>query len=1022
MLHLICGPSGSGKTACLKEKIRADIDAQKRCILLVPEQQDYFSEQDFAASLPESAGRFFEVASFSSLADAVSRLAGGVVQSALNPAMQTLLMWDTLRELSSALQQYSSNAREDGTLSALMIQTIDELRNNGITSEKLEEAAHSLPENSPLQRKLLDIAMVDSVYHQKLLDAFGEDPSDRLVRMAKKLEHLPYFADCHIYIDSFTSFTAQEYDVLKQILKQAACVTVTLCADSFTSRLPHFESVVRTANRLRVLATDKSIPIEYTVLTESAIGRPEALRVLERNLWRFDSAIEPKATAGETVTILNCTNLYEEAEAAALQILNWVQSGMLYDDIAVIVRDAEIYRGVLDAALERHKIPYFLSERTDLSAKPLVRLILSALRAITRNYHVKDIMTLAKTGLSGIDRKDIALFEEYCETWHISGSRFLDPVWSMNPDGLTTTRSPRAEEILQAANRVRQTLIEPLRRFATRMRSSGLVKDRCSALYDYLMELSIPETLSAQAKKEIEKGRLRQAGESIRLYRFLTDSLTQMVDLLPETQLSAEEFLSAISLLLSSSDLGSVPNAHDCVIIGSAATLRVENVRATILLGLCEGEFPRAITENGMLSESDKSILEGVGILLDSRESIQNSEELFYVYRAVTKPTEKLMISHPLLLPDGSAKTPSLAFQRIKLLLNCRDPETFDRDMLPYTEPASARSDSGKMSIEPAAVGTNLRLSQSKIRTFVLCPYSYYSTYQLHLREKKDSTPSYADDGTFLHHVFEKLLRASLSESGTFRIPAWDDAQRLADEIIEGYLGEVCPIPQEDMDRRLLHLFSRLRKLALRMLEVILEELRNTSFTPFAFEQVIGKGGPDGLPPVTLTMKDGSTVTLSGKIDRVDVLHLDGKHYLRVVDYKSSKHSFAIEDVRSGLDIQLVLYLVAALSSNPSQYTPAGAQFLYAVNEKGKIDVQRSGFFLDSEEVCKAADLTKEKQFIKKLSLQSADEINTLAESMKDAVRSVAERILRGEADKTPSKEACMFCPVREHCDRAYHE
>ena len=117
-----------------------------------------------------------------------------------------------------------------------------------------------------------------------------------------------------------------------------------------------------------------------------------------------------------------------------------------------------------------------------------------------------------------------------------------------------------------------------------------------------------------------------------------------------------------------------------------------------------------------------------------------------------------------------------------------------------------------------------------------------------------------------------------------------------------------------------------------------------------------------------------------------------------------------------------MLYLVAALSANPAQYTPAGAQFLYAVTEKGKIDVQRSGFFLDAEEVRKEADRTNEKQFIKKLSVQSAEEINTLAESMKEAVRSVAERILRGDAEKTPSKEACMFCPVRDHCDRAYHE
>jgi ATP-dependent helicase/nuclease subunit B len=89
---------------------------------------------------------------------------------------------------------------------------------------------------------------------------------------------------------------------------------------------------------------------------------------------------------------------------------------MHYGDIAVVMRDAESYRGILDAVLDRYGIPYFFSERTDLSSKPIFRMILSALRAVSHNYRKMDVLTLLKTGLCGIDLRDAAMFEEYCET------------------------------------------------------------------------------------------------------------------------------------------------------------------------------------------------------------------------------------------------------------------------------------------------------------------------------------------------------------------------------------------------------------------------------------------------------------------------------------------------------------------------------------------------------------------------------------------------------------------------------
>ena len=1021
MLKLILGPSGSGKTQSIVDSIRADILAKRRAYLLVPEQQAYISERDLPAALPENAGLYFEVVNFSRLAETVFREYGGVTTQSINPASKLLLMWDTLRRIAPHLSQYRGGSGSDATLPAMMLSAIEDFSANGISGEDLEQAAEGLPKDSPLQKKLSDLALIDATYRARCEEAFGSDPSDKLLRMTALLQQHPYFADCNLYVDSFTSFTYPEYMVLTEILRQAGSVTVALCADDFASRLPHFAGTVRTAHRLCRLASDIASPIERTILSADPAKKPRALSMLERDLWRFDldERTQEKLSTSEksVIQMLVAANLYEESEAAALHILSLVQSGMRYGDIAIVVRDAEVYRGVLDAAMERHGIPFFFSERTDLTVKPLARLILSALRCVSHYYRTQDVMTLLKTGLVGVSPEDAAMFEEYADTWHINGARFLDPVWSMNPDGLTTDRSPRADRILEAANRVRTTLIAPLERLSANLRGSGRLVDRCRALYDYLLQLNIAEQLSERAKGELACGARRQAGETVRLYQFTLDTISSLCRLMPDAEVSVDELILALTMLFSETDLGSVPSLHDCVMIGSASTLRVENVKASLLLGLCEGEFPAAVTDGGILSESEKVALEEFGIVMDTNAALRSAEELLYVYRAVTKPTQRLFLSTIAKQTDGSARTPSLAFSRIKFLLGEKKTPIFDAEAIRRALdliPSLPKFDT--VGVAPITEPITLRLSQSKIKTFALCPYQYYLVNRLKLREQKDSRPSYADDGTFLHYVLEHFLRRSLGTDHKLHVPPANEIPAIAHEIVEEYIERVCPIPPELMDKRLLHLFLRLERLSLSMLRDILEELHTSRFVPSKFEQIIGGYGENGLPPVTFSLSGGSRVTLSGAIDRVDLYDENGKCYVRVVDYKSSTHTFRTEDVRTGQDIQLILYLFAFCSSDPDHYAPGGAHFFYADRDKNGFSIKRSGFFADQEAVRLAADTSESP---KKVDWKTVDEIRDLTEDMKAAVVSIAERILAGEAKKTPSEAACRFCPARTHCDRA---
>ncbi len=1022
MLKLILGPSGAGKTKRLTDQIALDIQKGIKCYYLVPEQQAYISERHLTLSLPGNAGLYLEITDFSGLCQTLFHAYGGVTNPSVEPALRTLIMWDTLRELSPLLQQYGNSAKNDNTLTQLMLSGLSELRNAGITPQMLEDAAQQCDDTSPLKNKLMDIALIDAAYHQKIKDCFGADPEEKLLRMASLLKKNHFFEGAHVYIDSFTSFTAEEYAVIGHIIRQAEVTAVSLCTDSMSSQLPHFQTPCDTAHRLNRLAHEWNIPTQVTCLPVHTAQKNADLLRLEAQLWNFKAYIpedETRKTQNEpSVKLLKCRNIYEEAEAAAIQISQLTQEGFCYGDIALIMRDSESYRGVLDAALERHGIPYFLSERSDFSSKPLFRLILSALRCICRGYRTQDVMTLVKTGFTGVSVRDASLFEEYCNTWHISGKTFLQDVWSMNPDGMTTNRSARADAILEAANRARSILMDPLVRFSHHLRAADTFPNKCRALFRYLTDIEIAAALSEHAKKELIGGHHRQASEALRLYRLFTDILTKAVTILPNAKMDNDEFYSALSVLFSTTDMGSVPNIQDCVTIGSAATLRVEKIRAAILLGLCEGEFPRNITDDGILSDSEKESLEEYGIVFTSRNKVRFSEELLYVYRAITKPSEKLFLFTVANETDGSARTPSLAFNRVRLLLGT-EAEVFDLSALRKLTGKGVQQEAPLLSLPAYPEKTVLRLSQSKIRSFLLCPYSYYASYCLKLREQKDSNPSYADDGNFLHYIFEYFMKQIVGEDGSVALPEAIDIARISDGIILEYMREICPFEFESMEGRLLHIYTRLRRLSQTILTDMVEELRYSAFVPSYFEQIIGGQGENSLPPLSIPLSNGSTVTLSGKIDRVDLYKTADKVYVRVIDYKSGEHKFSLQEVKSGLDIQLILYLWAFIASDPSHLQAAGAAFLYTKQEHGKTAIHRSGIKLSEEELNHAMDASPKSRFTGKLLEQTAAEIEELSEAMKSAVQSAAQRILAGEAQKTPSEDACRFCAVADRCDQA---
>lgn len=1063
MFTFLFGSPKSGKTSYIMDKIRQNIQNGQKTYLLVPEQQLFISEC-MLRDLPPSSALYFEAISFSRLCEIVFSKYGGLADATIGSGIKNLIMWQSLRTMSDHLVQYNG-VKTDTALVEMMLSSIDELHANKISPEQCESAAEQC-QDPILRRKLEDIAAIYTLYTDKLKQSIGDGEllsEDKLHRLALLLSKNNFFSETEIFIDSFTDFTKEEFDVIDQIIKQAksCCISLTYKRGSHA---PHTQTLSDTVKHLTRFVKENDIPTNEITLGDKADITGE-LDIIERYLWDFSATKTSIPQIPENlrgcVESYVCENEFEEAWLTALNIIKLRENGVKYSEMVVISRNPENRRGLIEAVFESAQIPYFLSERTDVSATAPARLILSALRCIYRGFNISDVINLLKTGLCGVDERDADLFEDYCNTWSISGKLFREKVWSMNPDGYTTEMSDRGRDILRAANKVRDQLISPLLTLERDLRAAnGNTTKACRALYSYLEAISLSANLSDYAEYSLSQGNIKEAGELLRVYDYIISALTDICSVMGEDNTTAEELCSAIEIMLKNTDIGSVPAINDCVTVGSAATLRTENVKAAFLLGLCEGEFPASYSDSGILSENDKKNLDDVGISLSSREQKIISDELFYVYRSMTKPQDKLIISTCRSSISGGALTPSTAWSRVHFLLPHLKDKIFDLDRVrtiarlmrdgdsdessntqEITQVNDGSQDENIVKIDPHYVrllfGDNLRLSKSKITTFVECPYKYWCEYGLKLREQEQAKISYDNAGTIIHYVLEKLVKNQLLEDGSLA-PLEDDelisfVNKLLDEYIEGIN---CPLPPY-----MLHSFSRLRDLALIMAQSVMAEFAQSSFKVVGLEKRINEYANDALKPMIIPVSETDAlpvVSLGGVIDRVDCYDDGINKYVRVIDYKTGSHTFNINKVATGEDVQLPAYLfTAALSQNNSIFgasadqtlIPASALFLSAEEKDGHIDPVRRGFILNEHDVLHASSNNMDSKMLAGISINKdgtisqksraaldRDAIDALNQTLKDTVSQTARDMYSGIAPRTPSESACKFCSVKSSC------
>ena len=1057
MLRLILGKAGSGKTAAVMGEIaRAVREGRGGQILLVPEQYSHEAERELCAVCGDTLSLYGEVLSFTGLARRVESECGGAAVTWLDKGGRLLCMSLALSQVASRLKVYGA-ARYKSELQGLLLRQLDELKTACVTPERLEQAATQA--GDALGEKLSDLALVAAGFDAVVANGRA-DPADRLTMLAGRIANSSLGPGTQIYVDGFLDFTYQEQAVLAALLQKGAALTVCLTVDALDGNSELF-GLSRLA-ALRLLREAKHLGCETAVeVREGQTGKNDALRWFSEEVFGYGGA----RWTGEKapVSLVTAESVSRECEAAAAHILSLVrEKGCRWREIAVAVRGFEDYRATLESVFQHYGIPLFATRRSELLSKPLPALIALVYELPESGWEVDDVISLLRTGLTGLDTQESDLLANYVFKWQLrSWAWERDKDWRQHPDGYGVAFDEKSEAKLAALNALRRRLSAPLLRFYRRSDEAKTAAGQAAALAALLEEWKLPRQLEKRAAALEAEGHAALAAEYSQLWDILVNALEQCAAILGDSEMERAAFGQLFTRMLAQYDVGIIPVSLDRVSAGDFDRMRRRRLRHLLVLGCSDDRIPRAEERGGVFDSEERERLLQLDIDIGGEEN-ELWREFSLLYATLTLPAEGLYLSYPLAGADGESRRPAFVFSRAAALFE-KTPVLSDTDAARLSAPGPAltlaaqaiRGGNARAAaaaawfqreeperyarleqaasmtrgqLSPRAVealyGQRIRLSASKIDRFAACRYAYFCQYGLRAKPYEPAGFTPPEIGTFMHAILEQTAKEA-KERGGFQNLSDEQLHEMTDRFVKDYVHRELNDFQEKTSR-FVHLFRRLSADVHQVVLDMAQELRRSDFVPLDFE--LDFSNADELQPTELT-EDGETLALTGIADRVDGWLHEGKLYLRIVDYKTGQKAFSLSDVWYGMGLQMLLYLFALEENGAERYgaevVPAGVMYVPARNvllslpedvddetaEKKRLDkLRRSGLVLGDEALFEAWERGEDKRYIPVRigsrtaadSVASLEQLGLLARHIRGTLRDMAGELRRGSIAADP--------------------
>ncbi len=973
-LRIIYGRAGTGKSEyCYNEIAKTNEDI----IIITPEQFSFTAETKLMEKIKTQAVLNAEVITLSRMAYRVKNEIGEKNKTNLSNCGKAMLIYSILNNKRKELKFLG---KTDENIE-LVETAITEFKKHGINVEKIKQEIEA-QEDIYLKNKLQDMYLIYGEFEKQISGKYI-DETDLLTILAENVDKVDQFKGKTVYIDEFSGFTNQEYEVIKKLIKISKQVTITICTDELHEiKKPDtdiFYSNQVTINKILDIAKQCTVKVEEIKLEETHRYRTSELKHLESNL--YENRYKKYEEKVKNIEMFLAKNQYSELEKVANMILKLVrEKNYRYKDITIITKNISTYANLARAIFAQYGIPIFIDENRDLSQNIVIQYVLSILEVFSKNWSYDAIFNYIKTGFLDIDEDDIFKIEKYCLKWGITHNKWKKEFVYGKQEEKDKSEIERLEEI-------RKNIVNPLIKLKEEINKNSTAENISKQIYQFLIEQNIEEKINEKIQNLMDIGQIDIANEYKNSIKTIIEILDEIVLVFKDDKITIDKYVKILRVGFKNSSLTKIPGTQDQVILGDTDRSRSHKVKAIFIIGLNDGNFPSVHKDEGFFNDIDRQKLKEDGIELAKGTIDLLYEDNFNIYKAFTTAEEKLCLLYSSSDMQGKSLRPSMLINKIKkiypkiveksdiieseneilneiatykkLINNINDlKEQNKMDDLWYyiyryyenSEKWNARLENDLKGIDytnkPEEIekqnieklyGNKLTTSISKLEKHRSCPFSYYLKYGLKIKPQEQLKIQTINTGTFIHEIIDEFF-TEIKEKGIELEQITDEeVEKVIDKIIDEKLGQGKNYIFTSTAKYKV-LVLRLKRIIKKALKYIIETIVQSRFKVLGTELEFGEKGK--YKPIILTLENGKQVEIIGKIDRIDTAQNEDGKYLRIIDYKSSIKNIDLNEVYAGIQIQLLTYLDAVCREEELQ--PAGILYFNMLEQIIKADKRMS--------------------------------------------------------------------------------
>ena len=1010
-VRFVIGRAGTGKTAWCFERIVQSIRRQPLgapIYWILPRQATFVAERALACG--SGLGGYFRarVLSFEDLGSEILAECGGAALPEITDRGRRMILGHLLRRLHEQLRFFRSVAHHPG-VAAELDATFAELERAGQEAVGIERQLTDTAASPALHAKIHDLALIYSHY-VKFLGQDRIDPNRRLAEALAAIGRCRSLPQAEVFIDSFYDFTGSERKVIAALGKVCKSASITLMLDPGSPCIanPHhvpdemspFHRCEQAYRKLWFTLQEEGVEVlEPALLKQPRRFKGRRLAMLERLFFPSPGlgAKGPDEPDDRTIQLVEAPDYQAEVDAVARWIRMLVAGGMRYRDVVVLMRSQQDYQHFLEASFHEHNVPFFADRRRSASHHPLLRLIRAVLAVATSNWSHDSMMAVIKTGLVGLTESDADALENYVLLHGIDHGTWISPQpW--------TGRRARGEESdavwvddAPAMDALRRGLMDRLQPFvqSTAARQGTSVASLASAIFRLLEDFHCRDQIVQWMDRAADAGELEERGEHERVWDELVKLFDELVDLFGDEPISLEDFSAILDSALEGFDLALTPPTVDQVLVGVVDRTRAPATKACAVLGLAEGQFPRASLEDSIFTDADRRTLGRHNIDLDPDTSRRLLDEHFLGYVALTRASERLLLTRSAADEDGRPVGASPLWQRVvEIMPDVPLARLPHEEMLPLRHVATPRQLVGSLmrwvrdgAAEPQwepvyqwlathspcddaidvarfrawkalSYGNEARLEAGRaaemfpsplhasifqLESFRMCPYQHFARYGLGLEQRERRQLDRGDLSRVFHEVLQRLVKELTASRQTWQ--DMDDAQaRQRLSRLTAQLGQQLRDDLMLSKARNRYLLGHIEKTLGLIAASQKAAAQRGGFRPAFINVRFGSNPADSLGPLAIRTPAGNQTLIHGKIDRIDLL---GDGSACALDYRLSADPPDAGSAYHGLSLQLLSYLLVLEQhgrhlTEEGELAPAAAFFIKLLRPVRPADPQNA--------------------------------------------------------------------------------